>query len=234
MIVQKVWNNARPLIGVLRRFPFQRGSLCFRFRSVAPEITNSAAVDLQRRQAIRLEYFTIAWNAIEILVAIVAGIMAQSIALIAFGLDSGVEMVSGVTLLWRFKQQRLEEERADSRAVKIVGITFFLLSAYAGVEAARDLYFQHRPEASLPGMILAVASLVVMPLLAIAKRRLARALGSRALAADSMETLFCSYFSATLLAGLALNAWLGWWWADPVAALLIAVLMVREGIEALE
>jgi len=199
-----------------------------------PESTNSAEVHLQRRRAIRLEYFTVAWNLVEIVVAIVAGIMAQSIALIAFGLDSLVEVVSGLALLWRFKQQRMEEERADSRAVKIVGITFFLLSAYAGVEAARDLYFRHRPESSVPGMILAGVSLIVMPLLAIAKRRLARALNSRALFADSMETLFCSYFSATLLAGLALNAWLGWWWADPVAALVIAVLMVREGIEALE
>jgi divalent metal cation (Fe/Co/Zn/Cd) transporter len=199
-----------------------------------PESTNSAEVQLMRRRTIRLEYFTVSWNLVEIVVAIVAGILAHSIALIAFGLDSAVEVVSGLALLWRFKQRRLEEERADSRAVKIVGITFFLLSAYAGVEATRDLYFRHRPEASLPGMILAAAALVIMPLLGIAKRRLARSLNSRALAADSMETIFCSYFSATLLAGLVLNAWLGWWWADPVAALVIAVLMVREGFEALE
>lgn len=187
-----------------------------------------------RRQAIRLEYFTVAWNLVEIVAAITAGIMAQSIALIAFGLDSAVEVVSGVALLWRFKQQRLEEERADSRAAKIVGITFFVLSAYAGVEAVRDLWFRHAPESSLLGMILAAAALIVMPVLAMAKRRLARSLDSRALAADSMETLFCSYFSATLLAGLVLNAWLGWWWADPVAALVIAGLMIREGFEALE
>ncbi len=198
-----------------------------------PESTKAAEVALNRRRAVRLEYFTVGWNTVEVIVAIIAGILAQSIALIAFGLDSVVEVISGLALLWRFKQQRLGEDRADLRAVRIVGITFFLLSAYAGVEAARDLYFHHAPETSVPGMILAGASLIVMPVLAIAKRRLARSLNSRALFADSMETLFCSYFSATLLAGLALNAWLGWWWADPVAALVIAVLMIREGFEAL-
>ncbi len=189
---------------------------------------------LERRQVIRLEYFTVAWNAVEIVVSVAAGIMAQSIALIAFGLDSGVEVASGLALLWRFKQQRLKDEEADRRAAKIVGITFFALSAYTGFEAARDLWFHHVPESSLPGMILAAASLVIMPVLGMAKRRLARSLGSRALLADSAETFFCSYFSATLLAGLALNAWMGWWWADPVAALIIAVLMIREGFEALE
>jgi divalent metal cation (Fe/Co/Zn/Cd) transporter len=198
------------------------------------ESTNPGVLRFERERAIRLEYFTVTWNAVEIMVSIVAGIMAQSIALIVFGLDSVMEVASGLALLWRFKQQRLEEEQADSRAAKIVGITFFLLSAYAGVEAARDLYFHHAPESSVPGMILAGAALVIMPVLGIAKRRLARSLGSRALAADSTETLFCSYFSATLLVGLALNAWLGWWWADPVAALIMAALMIREGLEALE
>lgn len=197
------------------------------------ETTNSGELRFERQRAIRLEYFTVTWNTVEIIVSIIAGIMAQSIALIAFGLDSGMEVVSGLALLWRFKQKHAEEEQADSRAVKIVGITFFLLSAYAGVEAVRDLYFRHAPETSVPGMILAGASLLIMPLLGIAKRRLARLLNSRALAADSMETFFCSYFSATLLVGLALNAWLGWWWADPVAALIIAVLMIHEGLESL-
>lgn len=189
---------------------------------------------LERRRAIQLEYFTVAWNVVEIVVSLVAGIMAQSIALIAFGLDSGVEVASGLALLWRFKQQRLKDEEADRRAAKIVGITFFALSAYTGFEAVRDLWFHHVPESSLPGMILAVAALVIMPVLGMAKRRLARSLGSRALLADSAETFFCSYFSVTLLAGLALNAWMGWWWADPVAALIIAALMIREGFEALE
>jgi len=198
-----------------------------------PESTSPDKLRFERQRAVRLEYFTVTWNTAEIIVSIVAGIMAQSIALIAFGLDSVMEVVSGLALLWRFKQQRMEEEEADSRAVKIVGITFFLLSVYAGVEAVRDLYLRHAPETSVPGMILAVVSLIIMPVLAIAKRRLARSLDSRALSADSTETLFCSYFSATLLVGLVLNAWLGWWWADPLSALIMVVLMIREGFEAL-
>jgi divalent metal cation (Fe/Co/Zn/Cd) transporter len=196
-----------------------------------PEEPGSSEVETRRR-AIRLEYLTVAWNVVEIVVAIIAGIMARSIALIAFGLDSAIEVISGLALLWRFKQARIEEHKAETRAVKIVGVTFFLLSIYVGFEAAHDLYFHHVPESSLPGMTLATVSLIVMPLLAFAKRRLAKLLGSRALAADSMETFFCSYFSATLLAGLALNRWLGWWWADPAAALVMVALMVREGIEA--
>lgn len=198
-----------------------------------PESANRGERPLDRRRAIRLEYFTVAWSVVEIVVSIVAGVMAHSIALIAFGLDSVMEVASGLALLWRFTQQGMEDERADSRAVKIVGITFLLLSAYAGTEAAGDLWFHRAPKTSVAGMVLAGAALIVMPLLGIAKRRLARLLGSRALSADSTETFFCSYFSATLLVGLALNAGLGWWWADPVAALIMAVLMLREGLEAL-
>lgn len=186
---------------------------------------------LQRR-AIRLEYFTVGWNAIEALVALVAGIVASSIALIGFGLDSIIETISGLTLLWRFKQRRLEEHDAESRAVKVVGLTFFALAAYVLYEAGMDLWFRRAPEFSLAGSILTAVSLVVMPVLAMAKRRVAAALESRALAADAMETLMCSYLSATVLVGLVLNGWRGWWWADPVAALAIAALMVREGREA--
>lgn len=201
--------------------------------NVMPKSMNPVENGFERRRAIRLEYFTVAWNAVEIVVSIVAGVMAHSIALIAFGLDSVMEIASGLALLWRFTQHGMEDERADSRAVKIVGITFLLLSAYAGTEATGDLWFHRVPKSSVAGMVLAGAALIVMPLLGIAKRHLARSLGSRALSADSTETFFCSYFSATLLAGLALNAGLGWWWADPVAALVMAVLMLREGLEAL-
>jgi len=167
-----------------------------------------------RRRAIRLEYFTVGWNIVEAAVALAAGGLASSIALIGFGLDSIIETLSGLTLLWRFKQQRLEEPHAESRAVKLVAGTFFALAAYVGYEAATDLWFRHRPAFSPLGLVLAVLSLVIMPVLGVAKRRLARALNSRALAADGLETLLCSYLSATLLAGLALNGWLGWWWAD--------------------
>jgi len=186
---------------------------------------------LQQR-AIRLEYFTIGWNSLEALVALVAGALASSIALVGFGLDSIIETISGAALLWRFKQQRLGEEEAESRAVKVVGATFFTLAAYVGYEAISDLWLRQPPKFSLPGAILAAVSLVVMPVLGVAKRRVAVQLNSRALAADGMETLLCSYLSATLLLGLVLNGWLGWWWADPVAALAMTLFMIREGIEA--
>jgi divalent metal cation (Fe/Co/Zn/Cd) transporter len=165
-------------------------------------------------------------------VALAAGGAASSIALIGFGLDSVIETASGVTLLWRFKQQGLEEHHAESRAVRIVGVTFFALAAYVGYEAIADLWLRRQPEFSLPGFVLAAVSLIVMPALGLAKRRLAVALHSRALAADGMETLLCAYLSASLLLGLTLNGWLRWWWADPLAGLAIAAFMVREGCEA--
>ena len=197
--------------------------------------TNQAADGREalRRRAIRLEYFTVGWNIVEAGVALAAGGAASSIALIGFGLDSIIETISGLTLLWRFRQRGIQEERAESRAVKVVGETFFALAAYVGYEAARDLWHRRAPEFSLPGFILAALSLVVMPVLGTAKRRLARALQSRALAADGMETLLCSYLSATLLLGLGLNGWKDWWWADPVAGLAITGFMIREGLEAL-
>lgn len=184
-----------------------------------------------RQRAIRLEYFTVGWNILEAAVALVAGGAASSIALIGFGLDSIIETTSGVTMLWRFRQRHGEEARAESRAVKVVAVTFFALAAYVGYEAASELWLRHAPQFSLPGLVLAVLSLLVMPFLGIAKRRLAVQLKSRALAADGMETLLCAYFSGTLLLGLAANGLFGWWWADPVAGLAIAGFMVREGLE---
>jgi divalent metal cation (Fe/Co/Zn/Cd) transporter len=188
-----------------------------------------------RRQAVRLEYFTVGWNVIEAGVAIVAGVLASSIALVGFGLDSVIETVAAVALLWRLRQRgEWEEAAAESRALRIVGATFFLLAAYVTYESVRDLWLRERPQESLVGMVLAGVSLVVMPVLGTAKRRLARRMGSRALAADGMETLLCAYLSFTLLLGLGLNAWLGWWWADPVAALAMVGFMLREGWEAFE
>lgn len=196
--------------------------------------TSAVALDDQqlRQRAIRLEYFTVGWNILEAVVALVAGGVASSTALIGFGLDSIVETTSGVTLLWRFKQRRLEEHHAEARAVKLVAVTFFALAAYVGYEAGSDLWLRREPAFSLVGLLLAVVSLIVMPILGVAKRRLARRLNSRALAADGMETLLCSYLSATLLVGLALNGLFGWWWADPAAGLVIAGFMIREGLEA--
>ncbi len=186
-----------------------------------------------RQRAIRLEYFTVGWMTVEAVVALVTGAVASSIALVGFGLDSVMETVSGVALLWRFKQRRLEEHDAESRATKVVGVTFLVLAAYVGYGAVGDLLLHRAPGFSLAGMILAVVSLLVMPVLGVSKRRVARALDSKALEADSLETFACAYLSATLLVGLALNGWLGWWWADPVAALAMCAFMIREGVEIL-
>jgi divalent metal cation (Fe/Co/Zn/Cd) transporter len=186
-----------------------------------------------RQRAIRLEYFTVGWMTVEAVVALVTGAIASSIALVGFGLDSVMETVSGVALLWRFKQRRLEEHDAESRATKVVGVTFLVLAAYVGYGAVGDLLLHRVPGFSLAGMILAVVSLLVMPVLGVSKRRVARALDSKALEADSLETFACAYLSATLLVGLALNGWLGWWWADPVAALAMCAFMIREGVEIL-
>lgn len=195
--------------------------------------TTAATYEVHRQRAIRLEYFTIAWNALEAVVAVIAGVLAGSIALVGFGLDSVIETISGATLLWRLRRRGTLEVAAESRALRIVGFTFFLLAAYVTFESARDLWRGHRPEESPVGIALAAISLVVMPILGYRKQQVARALGSRALAADGMETYLCAYLSFTLLLGLGLNAWLGWWWADPVAALAMVAFMVREGAHAL-
>jgi divalent metal cation (Fe/Co/Zn/Cd) transporter len=188
--------------------------------------------DAQRQQALRLEYFTVGWNVIEAAVAIAAGAAAGSIALIGFGLDSIIETASGAALLWRLRQRGEFEAAAESRALRLVGLTFFALAAYITFESLRDLRGGERPEESLVGIALAAVSLVVMPVLGVFKWRLSRQMNSRALAADGMETMVCAYLSFTLLLGLGLNAWLGWWWADAAAALAMVPFMVREGLEA--
>ena len=197
----------------------------------APALPAAQAGALRQR-AIRLEYFTITWNVLEAVVAVVAGWLAGSIALIGFGLDSIIETTAGVALLWRLRQKGEGEEQAESRALRIVGLTFFALAGYVAYESVGDLWLGKRPEKSLVGIVLAGVSLVVMPLLGRAKQRVARQMGSRALAADAAETFLCSLLSFTLLLGLGLNAAFGWWWADPVAALAMVIFMVREGVEA--
>jgi divalent metal cation (Fe/Co/Zn/Cd) transporter len=195
-------------------------------------VTAAKAKEYLRRRAIRLEWLTIVWNSAEAIIALVAGWLAGSIALVGFGLDSVIETAAGVALLWRLRQRGELESRAESRALRVVGWTFFALAAYVSFESARDLWQHLAPQESLVGIFLAAVSLVVMPLLGAAKRRVACTMGSRALAADAMETWLCAYLSFALLLGLALNAWLGWWWADPVAALAMVPLMLREGWEA--
>ncbi|HEU0276010.1 MAG TPA: cation transporter [Candidatus Udaeobacter sp.] len=181
----------------------------------------------------RLEYFTLGWNLVEALVAVSAGVFAASIALIGFGIDSLIESLSGGILLWRL--QEIEKHAKRERvAERLVGLSFFLLALYVAFEAGKSLLNHEQPEASVVGIVLSVASLIVMPLLAHAKRRVAARLDSPALIADSRQTDVCAYLSAILLAGLALNALFGWWWADPVAALCMVPMVLREGLEAVQ
>ena len=200
---------------------------------MTPHEADLARTDLLHRRALTLEYFTVAWCVAEVIVAFAAGVKARSVALVAFGLDSAIEIVAAVAVLWRFKRRSLDAQRSEEPATKIVGATFFGLSAFVGYESVDDLYFRRAPQGSLPGIILAVAALLTMSLLGLSKRNLGTRLSSRALLADSAESLACAYFSAALLLGLALNAWFHWWWADPAAALAIAALMVREGFETI-
>jgi divalent metal cation (Fe/Co/Zn/Cd) transporter len=188
------------------------------------------------RQGRRLEYFTIAWNGLEGLVAVIAGVVAGSISLVGFGIDSFIEVTSGLTLLWRMSVDTdvPGRERNEKRALKIVGICFIGLAAYIAYESALDLWSRRAPEHSIPGIILACVSLIVMPLLSRAKRKVGRTLGSAAMHADAKQTEFCTYLSAILLAGLLLNTLFGVWWADPVAALIMVPIVAKEGIEGLQ
>lgn len=183
----------------------------------------------------RLEYFTIGWNCLEGVVGIVAGLIAGSISLVGFGIDSFIEVTSGAALLWRMSVDADVDrrERNERIALRTVGLCFIALAAYIAYESIADLRRQQAPERSIPGIILACVSLLVMPLLSRAKRRVGTALGSAAMHADARQTDFCVYLSAILLGGLLLNALFGWWWADPVAALIMAPIIAKEGIEGI-
>ena len=174
------------------------------------------------RRGRRLEYFTIAWNTLEGLVAVVAGAIAGSISLVGFGIDSFIEVTSGSVLLWRMSVDAEVHRRElnEKRALRIVGACFLLLAAYIAYESVLDLWSCRAPEHSIPGIALACVSLVVMPLLSRAKRKVGHALGSAAMHADAKQTEFCTYQSAILLAGLLLNAFFGLWWADPARSRL--------------
>src|SRR6266853_16090 len=188
------------------------------------------------RHGRRLEYFTIAWNTLEGLVAVIAGAVAGSVSLVGFGIDSFIEVTSGSALLWRMSVDADEHrrERNERRALQIVGVCFLCLAAYITYESAADLWSKRAPEHSIPGILLACVSLVVMPLLSRAKRKVGRALSSAAMHADAKQTEFCTYLSAILLAGLLLNAFWGWWWADPVAGLMMVPLIAKEGARGLQ
>jgi len=203
---------------------------------------SAAAAPARRAQlvrAVRLEYLTVGWNLVEGAIAITAALAAGSVALLGFGIDSFVESVSGSVLVWRLRSEaaggRDAEtlERVDRHAERLVGFSFLALAAYVVFDALTTLLSQERPDASPVGMALAAISIGVMLWLARAKRRTAAQLGSRALAADAEQTQACWYLSVVVLGGIGLNAVFGWWWADPVAALGVSVLLVREGREAL-
>jgi divalent metal cation (Fe/Co/Zn/Cd) transporter len=191
------------------------------------------------RRGLNLERLTIGWNAVEAFVAIAAGYTAGSVALVGFGLDSVIESISGVALYRRLSLElrdgsaRLAAAR-ERRALYFVGVSFFLIAGYVLYEAATTLWERRAPDHTTVGIVLAAVSLLVMPLLGCGKLQTARALDSRALAADSKETFVCAYLSFALLLGLSLNALLGWWWADPAAALAMLPLILNEGREAVE
>jgi divalent metal cation (Fe/Co/Zn/Cd) transporter len=184
------------------------------------------------RRGRRLEYLTLAWNSLEAVAAIGAGLIAGSIALVGFGLDSVIECFSGGVLLWRLRAGE-EGERREQMALRLVGVSFLALAIYVAYDAISALARRETPEKSWFGVAVAIASLIAMPLLARAKRRVASQLNSGALHADSRQTDICAYLSAILLGGLLLNALLHWWWADPVAALVMVPIIGREGVEAL-
>jgi divalent metal cation (Fe/Co/Zn/Cd) transporter len=188
------------------------------------------------RRGRQLEYFTIAYNSAEGLVSIIAGLIAGSVSLVGFGLDSIIEVASGAAMLWRLHHDldhsRLEQ--VERTTLRIVGWCFVALAAYILYQSGTTLIGHAAPERSIPGIIVAAVSVVVMPMLAKAKRRVAAGIGSGAMNADSRQADFCTYLSAILLGGLLLNALLGWWWADPVAGLVMVPIIGNEGVNGIQ
>lgn len=192
-------------------------------------LSNERRAQLSRRAQL-LAAGSVAYNVVEAVIAISAGLVAGSVALVGFGLDSVVEVSSGLIILWQFRH-RLPETR-EKQALRLMAFSFFALAGYVGFESARALITQAEPDASTVGIVLAAVSLAIMPFLSWAQRRTGKALNSNAVVADSTQTLLCTYLSAVLLVGLVVNATLGWYWADPIAGLIIAAVAVKEGREA--
>jgi divalent metal cation (Fe/Co/Zn/Cd) transporter len=184
------------------------------------------------RRARALAWLGLGWHVVEAAVAVGAGLAAGSVALIGFGADSLIEAAAGFVVLWLLAGTRSSSAQAERRAQQLIAASFVVLAAYVGVEATRDLIGGHRPEVSWVGIALAVVTLATMPPLALAKRRVAERLGSSATASESRQTMLCAYLSAGLLAGLLANALLEWWWADPVVALGIGAVALREARDA--
>lgn len=194
----------------------------------------SQDLDTLRRRGLFLAGLTIAWNVVEAVVAVGAGLASGSIALVGFGFDSTIEVLSAIVVVWQFRGEARSgyDEDRERLALKLIAVSFFVLAAYVTIEAGRDLVVDNRADESTVGIVLAALSLIVMPVLSVAKRRTAELLRSPTLRADSRETLLCAWMSAALLSGLVLNAAFGWSWADPVAAIIIAAFAVKEGVEA--
>ncbi len=184
------------------------------------------------RRARALAWGGLVWHLVEFAIAVGAGLAAGSIALIAFGVDSLIELAAGVVLLWRFGATRSDSPAAEERAQKLIAASFFVLAAYVTVEATRTLLTASEPDASWVGIGLAAVTMPTMPLLALAKRRVGQRLHSSATIKEASQTQLCAYMSVALLLGLGANAVLGWWWADPLAALTIAAIALREGVQS--
>lgn len=196
--------------------------------------TPDARIALVRR-GIRLSYLTIAYNGLEGLVSLVAGLAARSVALVSFGIDSLIEVTASGAAQWRLRAdvQAERRERAERITRRVIGWCFLALAIYVLYESAETLWRRARPERSVVGIAILTLSVIVMPLLARAKRRVARAMRSDALESEATQTALCAYLSAIALAGVVLNTWLGWWWADPVAALAMVPIIAKEGLEGL-
>lgn len=201
---------------------------------VAPEPTRTDVVRVEAlaRRVRRLSWISLAWMTVEGAVAIVAGVMAGSIALIGFGIDSAIEGLASGIIVWRFTATRMLSEAAEARAQKLVAVQFFLLAPYVGFESIQALATGERPDASWLGIALAATSVIGMPILGVAKQRLADQLGSAATKGEGRQNILCAYLAAALLVGLLANALAGAWWLDPAVGLLIAAVAVSEGREA--
>ena len=191
-----------------------------------------------RKKALILSVFTVCYNIIEGIVSIVAGVLSNSISLTGFGIDSFIESISGVVMIWRFKKldkiNKDEEERIERIAQRLVAVSFFILSAYILYESITKLYFRQKTEPSIPGLIIIIMSIIIMPILFYLKYRTGRLLGSKSLVADSKETLACIFLSVAVLLGILFNFFYGFWQADPIAAIIISIYLIVEGIRILK